>query len=153
VGVLERFGLATRGRQGLSIRIAVALAFADASIAVLALPQIIGEFDTTIRQVTWVIMAYNVGLIVAVVPIVFAARRLPSGPALVAGLTVFGLASIGCGLAESFGWLVALRCVQGVGGADRSVVHGGHPAHRRLAAGAARRRLGGERDPACHARR
>jgi MFS family permease len=115
--VLERFALATRWRQGFSIRIAVALAFADASIAVLALPQIIGEFDTTIQQVTWVIMAYNLGLIVAVVPIVFAARRVPSGPALLAGLAVFGFASIGCGLAESFGWLVALRCVQGVGGA------------------------------------
>jgi MFS family permease len=103
--------------QGFSIRLAVALAFADASIAVLALPQIIGEFDTTIRQVTWVIMSYNIALIVAVVPIVFVARRLPSGPTLVAGLTVFGLASIGCGLAQSFGWLVALRAVQGVGGA------------------------------------
>src|SRR5205814_1592740 len=45
------------------------------------------------------------------------ARRLASRAALVAGLVVFGLASIGCGAAYTLAVLIPLRCVQGVGGA------------------------------------
>jgi MFS family permease len=102
--------------DSLSVRLAVALAFADASIVVLALPQIIGEFNTTISAVSWVITADNVALVVAVLPIVSILRRLQPRPALLVGLGVFGLASLGCGLVGSLTPLVVLRCVQGAGG-------------------------------------
>ena len=103
--------------QNLWVRLAVALAFADASIVVLALPQIVDRLHTTISHSTWVIMAYNLALIVTSVAVVAAPRRLPAAPTLVAGLAVFGLASIGCGAAGSLSVLIPLRCVQGVGGA------------------------------------
>ena len=45
------------------------------------------------------------------------ASRLASRRALVAGLTVFGLASLGSGAAGSLTVLIVWRCVQGVGGA------------------------------------
>lgn len=102
--------------QNLTLRLAVALAFADASIVVLALPGIVVRLHTSISHVTWVIMAYNLALIVTAVAVVVFARRLPSRPALIAGLAVFGLASIGCGAADSMAALVPLRCLQGVGG-------------------------------------
>jgi MFS family permease len=100
-----------------SIRFAVGLAFADASIVVLALPQIVGELNTTISHSTWVIMSYNLALIAGVVAFLAFARQLSSRRALLAGLTLFGLASIGCAVADSLETLVAARCVQGAGGA------------------------------------
>jgi predicted MFS family arabinose efflux permease len=103
--------------QNLWVRLAVALAFADASIVVLALPQIIDRLHTTVDLSAWVIMAYNLALIVTSVTVVLAASRMPATPVLISGLAVFGLASIGCGVSNSLGMLVALRCVQGVGGA------------------------------------
>ena len=99
------------------MRFAVVLAFADASIVVLALPQIVGQLDTTISHVTWVIMAYNLALIAGVAGYLAAGRRISPPHALLGGIALFGLASIGCGLANSLELLVAMRCVQGVGGA------------------------------------
>jgi predicted MFS family arabinose efflux permease len=93
------------------------LAFADASIVVLALPQIMERLHTSISHVIWVIAAYNLALIAGAVAIIPMARRLTSRPTLIAGLAVFGFASLGCGVANGLGVLVALRCVQGVGGA------------------------------------
>jgi predicted MFS family arabinose efflux permease len=103
--------------QNLWVRLAVALAFADASIVVLALPQLVDRLHSSISHVVWVIVAYNLALIVGSVAVLPFARRLASGRVLIAGLGLFGLASIGCGAANSLAVLIPLRCVQGVGGA------------------------------------
>src|SRR5205807_4642818 len=66
---------------------------------------------------TWVITAYNLALITGSLTILPVARWLTSRWALIAGLAVFGLASIGSGLANSLAVLLAMRCVQGAGGA------------------------------------
>ncbi len=100
-----------------SVSVAVALAFADASIAVLALPQIVDRLHTSISHVIWVIGAYNVALIVGSLLIIPFARRLTSRPALIVGLAIFGLASLGSGLANTLTVLIIMRCVQGLGGA------------------------------------
>jgi len=110
--------LASRGSwRDISVRLAVGLAFADASIVVLALPQIVGQFDTTISKVVWVIMAYNIAVVLGVVAFLPFANRIGARVALLAGLGLFGLASIGCGVAESLRVLVAFRGLQGLGGA------------------------------------
>jgi MFS family permease len=108
--------LSARLWQSATVRLAVALAFADASIVVLALPEIVARLHTSISQVTWVIMAYNLALIVTAAAVIPFARRLDPTRTLIAGLTLFGLASIGCGVANSMSVLVPLRCLQGVGG-------------------------------------
>jgi MFS family permease len=102
--------------QSVTVRLAVALAFADASIVVLALPEIVIRLHTSISHVPWVITAYNLALIVTAVAVIPVARRLDSTRVLIAGLALFGLASIGCGVADSMSVLVPLRCVQGAGG-------------------------------------
>jgi len=61
--------------RDLSVRLAVGLAFADASIVVLALPQIVGQLHTSISHVTWVIMAYNLALIAGVAAFLLMSRR------------------------------------------------------------------------------
>ena len=102
--------------QSATVRLAVALAFADASIVVLALPEIVSRLHTSISHVTWVIMAYNLALIAAAAAVIPLARRLDATRALISGLALFGLASIGCGVADSMSALVLLRCLQGAGG-------------------------------------
>jgi MFS family permease len=116
-GALKGAAWASTSWRNRSVRFAVVLAFADASIVVLALPQIVAELDTTISRVTWVIMSYNLALIAGVLAFLPFARRLSARQALLAGLTLFGVASIGCGVAGSLESLVAARCVQGAGGA------------------------------------
>jgi MFS family permease len=101
----------------LSVRLAIALAFADASVVVLALPQIVIRLHTSISHVTWVITAYNLALIITTLLVLPVATRLATRDWLVAGLTLFGLASLGSGAAGSLTVLVVFRCLQGIGGA------------------------------------
>ena len=72
--------------QNVTVRLAVALAFADASIVVLALPEIVTRLHTSISHVTWVIMAYNLALIVTAAAVIPSARRLEATRALIGGL-------------------------------------------------------------------
>ena len=58
-----------------SVRVAIALAFADASVVVLALPQIVIRLHTSISHVSWVITAYNLALIAGTL------AGAPRGPA------------------------------------------------------------------------
>lgn len=106
-----------RAGTDLAVRLAIALAFADASVAVLALPQIVVRLHTSISHVTWVIIAYNLALIVTTLVVLPVASRLANRRSLVAGLTLFGLASLGSGAAGSLAVLVVFRGLQGIGGA------------------------------------
>jgi MFS family permease len=101
----------------LALAVAIALAFADSSIVVLALPELYVEFDTTIPRLSWVVTAYNLAVAVAIVPLVPLARRVRPGALALVGLVLFFAASIGCALADGLGPLVAGRTVQGLGAA------------------------------------
>ena len=64
----------------------VAVAFADSSIVVLALPDLYGEFDTTLVGVSWVITSYNLVVAVAAFCLVPFARRLRPRPTGIVGI-------------------------------------------------------------------
>lgn len=90
---------------------------ADSAIVTLALPDILARFDSTVAHVAWVLIAFNVVLAVAVVPV---ARFFPGRNAAMwcaAGIAVFAGSSLICALAGSLGILIAARCVQALGGA------------------------------------
>ena len=95
-----------------AVAAAVAIAFADSSIVVLALPELYGRFHTSITGVSWIITAYNAAVAVTAFALVFTRRSL-----LPAGLIVFFAASIGCAAAGSLAFLIAARTVQGIGAA------------------------------------
>jgi predicted MFS family arabinose efflux permease len=97
--------------------VAVAIAFADSSIVVLALPDLYARFDTTIEGVAWVVTAYNVAVAVAALGLVLFVHRLRAVAVLAVGLAVFTAASVACALAGSLEFLIAARSVQGVGAA------------------------------------
>jgi len=107
--------------RSLLLAAAVALAFADASIVVLALPPIYGEFETTIVGVSWVITVYAVVVAVAGLALALSRSRrrpapIPATPVLRIGMVLFATSSVVCGLAPSMAWLIAGRCGQGIGG-------------------------------------
>jgi MFS family permease len=95
----------------------VAIAFADSSIVVLALPQLYGELHTTIEGVAWVVTAYNAAVAVAALLLVLFVHRLDAARILAVGLLVFLAASVACSLAGGLAFLVAARGVQGIGAA------------------------------------
>jgi len=101
----------------LFVAAAVAIAFADSSVVVLALPQLYVQLHTTIEGVAWVVTAYNAAVAVAALGLVMFVHRLSATAVLVAGLVVFMAASIACSLADSLAFLIAARTVQGVGAA------------------------------------
>ncbi|MGA9761117.1 MAG: MFS transporter [Gaiellaceae bacterium] len=118
---------------GLSLLLgAVAVAFADSSIVVLALPDLLRIFNSSISAVSWVITAYNLVLALAALALASQARRLDERRSLQIGLALFLAASLACGSAWNLGSLIGFRSVQGLGGALLLV--GSLPLVRRLAA-------------------
>lgn len=100
---------------GLSL--SMLLASLGTSVANVALPTLSKTFDAPYRDVQWVVLAYllaNTLLIVSVGRLgdVIGRRRL-----LLAGITLFGAASILCSAAPSLATLIAARALQGLGAA------------------------------------
>ena len=106
-------------RRGLAVPVAaaVAVAFADSSIVVLALPDLYGRFQTTIEGVSWVVTAYNAAVAATALLLVFLVHRFRTAYVLGGGLVLFLAASIACAAANSLAFLIAARTVQGVGAA------------------------------------
>ncbi|MBK9181138.1 MAG: MFS transporter [Acidimicrobiales bacterium] len=96
---------------------AVAIAFADSSIVVLALPELYGQFDTTVVGVSMVVTVYNVALAAVALALVPLLPRVRPALLLGAGFAVFSVASLACGLAGSLDALLVARVAQGVGAA------------------------------------
>src|ERR1044071_2859971 len=82
----------------------------DTTIVNVALPALVRELHATTTQLQWVVDAYN---------LVFAALLLTFGRQgmLLAGLTVFGAASLAGGFTTSAAELIAARSVMGLGAA------------------------------------
>jgi MFS family permease len=94
----------------------VAVAFADSSIVVLALPDLLGQFDVSITSVAWVVTAYNLSLaVVAIVYVRIPSRSRQAGRVERVGALLFLAASAGCAVASSVWLLVGFRVVQGAG--------------------------------------
>ncbi len=95
----------------------VGLVLADSSIVTLALPAVLRRFGTSVFGVSWVLIAFNVVLALAVVPAARAARRHGAAATWTTGLAVFAAASLLCALAPEVWVLIVGRCVQAAGGA------------------------------------
>jgi MFS family permease len=96
---------------------AVAVAFADSSIVVLALPDVYGAFNTSIVGVSWVITAYNLVVAVTAFALVPLVSRVDTGRVSRIGLALFFAGSTGSAVSWSLPALIAFRCVQGIGAA------------------------------------
>lgn len=114
----RRDGRARRPAVALALILTVAfMVVLDFSIVNVALAAIERELHAGATEVQWVITAYAItfgGLLVLGGRIgdLFGRRRM-----LVVGLVLFSLSSLGGGLAQSIGVLIAARAVQGIGAA------------------------------------
>ncbi len=93
----------------------VAIAFADSSIVVLALPQLYSRFETSITGVSWIVTAYNAAVAVTALSLVFFVHRFRARLVFAAGTLLFLAATIACASAQALWFLIAARCVQGAG--------------------------------------
>ena len=94
----------------------------DVTIVNVALPSIRQDLGFSGTSLAWVVNAYLLTyggflLLGGRLGDLFGQRRL-----FVAGITLFTLASLACGLATTQGFLVSARAVQGIGGAVASAV-------------------------------
>jgi predicted MFS family arabinose efflux permease len=101
----------------LAVCAAVAVAFADSSIVVLALPALYSAFGTSIVGVSWVITSYNLVVAVGAFVLVLVIGRLDVGDMSRIGLVLFCAGSVGCAVSGSLPILIAFRCLQGAGAA------------------------------------
>jgi EmrB/QacA subfamily drug resistance transporter len=87
----------------------------DTTIVSVATPAIIDDLGASVNDVVWVTSAY---LLAYAVPVLITGRlgdRYGPKNLYIAGLTVFTLASLWCGLTASIEWLIIARVVQGLG--------------------------------------
>lgn len=93
------------------------MAFIDGTVVNVALPAIQRSLDMGAADVQWVIEAY--GLLLASLLLVGGSLgdALGRRRVFMAGIVLFGVASVGCAMAVSPGQLIAARAVQGIGAA------------------------------------
>jgi MFS family permease len=96
---------------------AIGIAFADSSIVVIALPDVLRRFDASINGVAWVVTAYNLALALGSLALVVLARRSDARLLLRAGIVLFTASSLAAAAAPNLWTLVTARAVQGLGGA------------------------------------
>ncbi|HST24416.1 MAG TPA: MFS transporter, partial [Gaiellaceae bacterium] len=101
----------------IAVGASVAVAFADSSIVVLALPALYTDFHTSLEGVSWVITSYNLVVVVGAAVLIPFTRRVHIRDVTRLGLALFLVGSIGCAASWSLEPLIVFRCVQGAGGA------------------------------------
>ena len=89
----------------------------DGTIVNIAVPNIMTSLGTGFSEVEWVMNAYLLTFAVLLITSGRLGDLYGRKAMFMAGLSVFSLASLACGLAPSVGFLIAFRAVQGVGGA------------------------------------
>ncbi|MCO1658357.1 DHA2 family efflux MFS transporter permease subunit [Pseudonocardia humida] len=89
----------------------------DASVVTIALPVVAADLGGPLDAVTWVLAAFVLAFAVLLLPGARLADLVGRRPVFLAGLGLFTLASLACGLAGSLELLIAARVAQGAGAA------------------------------------
>jgi MFS transporter, DHA2 family, multidrug resistance protein len=108
---------AQRTRAMVAITLAIGAAVLGSAVANIALPSIARDLDVSPATSIWVVNAYQIAVMVALLPCsslgdIYGYRRVYG-----IGLAVFTLASLACALAPTLPLLTVARVVQGLGGA------------------------------------
>lgn len=101
----------------LAVAFGVGLSVLDSAIANVALPTLGAELAVSSADSIWIVNAYQLAIMVSVLPLAALGETLGYRKIYVGGLALFTLASAGCALAGSFASLVLARVLQGFGAA------------------------------------
>lgn len=96
---------------------ATALVVLDGAIANVALPTIASALQSSPAATVWVVMSYQMAVVMALLPSAALGESLGYRRVFAAGVVLFTLASALCAFAPTLPWLVAARFVQGLGAA------------------------------------
>ncbi|MBJ7329005.1 MAG: MFS transporter [Solirubrobacteraceae bacterium] len=100
-----------------AVSVAIFMLLLDITVVNVALPDIQSDLDSSFDDLQWVVDAYSLTLAAFLLTAGSAADRIGRRSVFIAGLVVFCLASIACGLSHTPLMLNLSRGVQGVGGA------------------------------------
>lgn len=113
-------GTRVAGRPGLVLAVmcvGMFLVLLDVTVINVALPSIRADLRADVAGTQWVVDGYAVAIASLLLAGGTLGDRAGHGRIVMAGLTVFGLASAACGWAPVSGALIAARAVQGLGAA------------------------------------
>jgi EmrB/QacA subfamily drug resistance transporter len=101
----------------ISLLLAAFVINVDTTIVNVALPALVRQLHASNSELQWIVDAFNLLFAGSVLAMGSLSDRFGRKGMLLAGLSVFGLASLAGGLTDSPGALIAARCVMGVGAA------------------------------------
>jgi MFS family permease len=93
------------------------LAFVDGTVVNVALPAIQRDLHASVGQAQWVVESYALLLASLLLAGGALGDRFGRRRIFLIGVALFAAASIACALSPTVNWLIAMRALQGVGGA------------------------------------
>jgi len=114
---LDGLPLPRRGAAVAAILGAGVLVVLDGAIANVALPSIAEQLQTAPADAVWIVTAYQLAVVMFLLPASAVGESLGYRRVFAGGVALFTAASVLCALAPSLPWLVAARCLQGLGSA------------------------------------
>src|SRR5882672_7098584 len=100
-----------------AIALAIAMSVLDSTIVNIALPSIARDFGATPAASIWVVNAYQLAILVVLLPLASLGEVVGYRRVSQAGLAVFTLASLACACAPTLVTLSIARVIQGLGAA------------------------------------
>ncbi|WP_433706422.1 MFS transporter [Paraburkholderia sacchari] len=107
----------------LAISLATALGMLDSVIANVALPTITKTLHTSPSDSVWIINAYQLSIIMSLLPLSSLGDRVGYARVYMAGLAIFTCSSLMCAMSRSLDMLIVARVLQGFGAAGISSVN------------------------------
>jgi len=130
---------ASRVRLLIVTCIALFMAMLDNLVIGVALPSIQEDLNATLSDLEWFMNAYTLAFAVLLIPFSVLGESIGRKKVFLAGVVVFSLGSLLCGLSDSSLALILSRALQGVGGAaivplSLTLVNSAFPPEKRAAA-------------------
>jgi EmrB/QacA subfamily drug resistance transporter len=100
-----------------SLSLSMLLSSLGTSIANVALPTLAEAFSTSLQQVQWIVLAYLLASTTLIVSVGRLGDLIGRRQLLLAGMVLFTVASVMCGVAPTLWVLIAARAGQGLGAA------------------------------------
>lgn len=109
----------------LTLMVSLAISALDVTMANVALPAIAADLGIEPRKVVWVMISYNVTMLVTLLPLSALAERIGFRRMFVVGISLFMFWAVAVALSNSFTMLMVARTTQAVGTSMLMCMFGG----------------------------